>query len=204
MPFPPVTLKVSGLACQRGGRMLFEDVSFSLSPGEIVTLSGPNGAGKSTMMRMIAGLVPLEAGSVVIEGGSLGEDDVTLLHYHGHREGQRDALTAAENLAFSTAMLGGDVSAIPAALERMGARRLADLPVRVLSAGQRRRVALCRLLAAPRPIWILDEPLAALDVTGQTLVANLVAEHIAKGGSALLATHQPIGVDSRQIILGAA
>lgn len=204
MAFPPITLAVSGLGCQRGGRTLFRDVSFVLNPGELVTLVGPNGAGKSTMIRMIAGLTTPDAGSMTISGGDADAEAASLLHYHGHREGLREALTAAENLAFSTAVLGGDVTTIAATLDRMGARRLVDLPVRVLSAGQRRRVALAKLLTCRRPLWLLDEPLAALDVAGQNLVADLLSEHAAAGGAALVATHQPLGIDSRQIIIGAS
>jgi heme exporter protein A len=197
-------LIVERLGCQRGGRMLFRDLSFRLDSGDLVTLTGPNGSGKSTMMRIVAGLTPLEEGSVRLEGAGEDTDPAHHLHYHGHREALRDALTARENLTFATALLGGDVAAVPAALERLGARRLADLPVRVLSAGQRRRVALCRLITVPRTLWLLDEPLAALDVAGQALVAELIAEHVGNGGAALVATHQPLGITGKVLDLGTA
>ena len=182
--------------------MLFAGLDLDLGPGDLVTLTGPNGSGKSTLMRMLAGLAAVEEGKVVFAGSGEEGAAYTLLHYHGHREGLRDALTARENLVFATTLLGGQAAHADAALERMGAKRLADLPVRVLSAGQRRRVALARLLAAPRPLWLLDEPLAALDVAGQALVASLVGEHIAAGGAALVATHQPLDIKGRELVLG--
>ena len=201
---PSIHLTVRGLGCQRGGRVLFSGLDLDLAPGDLVTLTGANGSGKSTLMRMLSGLSPVEEGNIAFSGG--GEQDAahTFLHYHGHREGLRDALTAHENLVFATTLLGGRAEDAGPALERMGARRLANLPVRVLSAGQRRRVALARLLAAPRPLWLLDEPLAALDVAGQALVAELVGEHVAAGGSALVATHQPMNITGRTLTLGGA
>jgi len=200
-PFAPISLSIRNLGCRRGGRMLFSGVDVTLAPGDLVTLTGPNGAGKSTLMRIIAGLSPREEGTVDLDGGEADNDPSTYLHYHGHREGLREALTAWENLAFATALYGGREAAVMPALERLGARRFAELPVRVLSAGQRRRVALARLLAAPRPIWLLDEPLAALDVAGQELIARLVGEHCAMGGAALVATHQPLGIEGRALAL---
>lgn len=184
--------------------MLFSGLDFDLAPGEMTTLTGPNGSGKSTMMRIVAGLTPLEDGKVSLSGSADDDHPQGQIHYHGHRESLRDALTAAENLTFATLLLGGSRDGVLPALERLGARRLADLPVRVLSAGQRRRVALARLLSAPRSIWLLDEPLAALDVAGQDLVASLIREHVGNGGSALVATHQPLGITGRSLTLGGA
>lgn len=195
-------LEARGLAVRRGYRLLFEGLDLDLAPGEILQLTGPNGTGKSTLMRIIAGFSQADAGE--IRWSDLGEDDeqAMLLHYHGHREGLREALTPTENLAFSAGLLGGAAVSIPAALERLDAGTLADLPVQVLSAGQRRRVALARLLVAPRPVWLLDEPLAALDTAGQALVAELLADHAAAGGMAIVATHQPLGIDVRHLELG--
>lgn len=200
--FAPITLTAAALGCRRGARVLFDNLDFTLAAGTLVTLTGPNGSGKSTLMRILAGLTPRESGSVTVTGGGEDIEPASLMHYHGHREGLRDALTARENLAFATALLGGTEKSVLPALDRLGARRLADLPVRVLSAGQRRRVSLARLVAAPRPLWLLDEPLAALDVAGQALVSELIGDHIAAGGSALVATHQPLAISDRTLTLG--
>jgi len=195
-------LEARGLTIRRGYRLLFEALDLDLGAGDVLQLTGPNGAGKSTLMRILARFSQPDAGSIRWPG--LGEDDevATLLHYHGHREGLREALTPAENLAFAAGILGGDATRILTALERLGADSLADLPVQVLSAGQRRRVALARLLVAPRPVWLLDEPLAALDVAGQALVGDLIAAHVLAGGMAIVATHQPLGIAVRQLTLG--
>lgn len=197
-----VRLEACGLMIRRGYRLLFEALDLDLHSGEVLQLSGPNGAGKSTLMRVLAGFSHPDAGSIRWQG--LGEDEeaATLIHYHGHREGLREALTPAENLSFAAGILGGEAIRIPAALERLGAGALADLPVQALSAGQRRRVALARLLVAPRPVWLLDEPLAALDVAGQALVGALIADHAAAGGMAIVATHQPLGIEVRSLVLG--
>lgn len=200
---PDLALEARGLTIRRGFRLLFEGLDVALARGEILQLSGPNGAGKSTLMRALAGFTAPDAGEVCWKGVSDDIEPATLLHYHGHREGLREALTPRENLAFSAALLGGEVGLIEGALARLGASKLIDLPVQVLSAGQRRRVALARLLVAPRPVWLLDEPLAALDVAGQALVSALLAEHALLGGMALVATHQPLAVEVRHMSLGA-
>ncbi len=201
-PIQPL-LSAQGLSCRRGARTLFAGLSFDLGAGQLIALTGPNGSGKSTLLRVLAGLSRADEGRVdmaSVEGAEAQER----LHYYGHREALRDALTARENLEFSVALLCGDPGKVDLALSRMEARRLAHLPVRVLSAGQRRRVALARLIAAPRPLWLLDEPLTALDAAGQALVSELVAEHIAGGGGAIVATHQPLAVKGREIRLGEA
>lgn len=154
-------------------------------------------------MRILAGLDAADAGTIRHAGDEDGGGPARL-HYYGHRDGLREALSVRENLEFSTTLLGGGGLDIDVALMRMGARRLADLPVRVLSAGQRRRAALARLLTAPRRLWLLDEPLTALDVAGQALVAELIGAHLAGGGGALVATHQPLGLDGETLRLGGA
>lgn len=201
-PLADLALEARGLTIRRGFRLLFEGLDVSLARGEILQLSGPNGAGKSTLMRALAGFSAADEGRILWRGVPEEIESATLLHYHGHREGLREALTPRENLAFAAALLGGDKTRIDPALARLEASRLADLPVQVLSAGQRRRVALARLLVAPRPVWLLDEPLAALDVAGQVLVSELLAEHAAQGGMALVATHQPLNIEVRHLRLG--
>lgn len=188
---PQPRLVGNGLAVRRGPRFLFRNLDLVLAPGDVMQLTGPNGSGKSTLLRLLAGFSPPDAGSIVVEGVGQSEASV-LIQYFGHREGLRSALTARENLTFLASLLGGDAAKIPEALARLGISRLEHLPVRVLSEGQKRRVALARLLLAPRPIWLLDEPLASLDIEAIATVSSLIAEHAAAGGMALVATHQPL------------
>ena len=201
-PLAELSLDARGLTIRRGFRLLFEGLDVSLGRGEILQLSGPNGSGKSTLMRALAGFSHADEGRVSWRGVPEEIEPATLVHYHGHRDGLREALTPRENLAFAAALLCGDERYIEPALVRLDAGRLMDLPVQVLSAGQRRRVALARLLVAPRPVWLLDEPLAALDVAGQKLVSELLADHAARGGMALVATHQPLEIEVRHLKLG--
>jgi len=198
---PDIRLEARGLAIRRGFRLLFAGLDLDLAHGEVLQLSGPNGAGKSTLMRILAGFARADEGTIRWLGVPDDTETTSLYHYHGHRDALREALTPRENLEFSAGLLGGMHAAILPALERLGAATLADLPVQVLSAGQRRRVALARLLVAPRPVWLLDEPLAALDVEGQALVGRLIADHQASGGMALVATHQPLGIAVRHLVL---
>ncbi len=195
-------LSARGLMVRRGYRLLFEGLDLDLGAGEILQLTGPNGTGKSTLMRTLAGFSQPDAGTIAWHGLPEDSEAALLLHYHGHREGLREALTPSENLAFAAGILGGDTAGTAAALDRLGVGPLAGLPVQVLSAGQRRRVALARLLVAPRPVWLLDEPLAALDLAGQALVGALLRAHAAAGGMAIVATHQPLGLEVRHLALG--
>jgi heme exporter protein A len=200
----PICLRFEarGLTIRRGFRLLFENLDLDLASGEILQLSGPNGVGKSTLMRLLAGILRPDSGNIRWHGVPEEREPATLLHYHGHREGLRDALSPRENLAFAAGILGGACLPIEDALEQVGAGALMDLPVQVLSAGQRRRVALARLLVASRPVWLLDEPLAALDTAGQALVDRLLASHVASGGMAIVATHHPLGIPVRHLVLG--
>lgn len=198
--FANLRLVASGLAVRRGPRFLFRGLDVSLVPGQVMQLTGPNGSGKSTLLRLLAGFSPPDAGTVRLE--SAGEEATgSFLHYFGHREGLRPALTARENLTFLAGLLGGDETRIPEALSKLGVSRLIDLPVRVLSEGQRRRVALARLLVIDRPIWLLDEPLASLDVEAIATVSALIAEHAQAGGMALVATHQPLAATNATLDL---
>ncbi|MCZ8184181.1 MAG: heme ABC exporter ATP-binding protein CcmA [Beijerinckiaceae bacterium] len=200
---PAPALAIRGLAMARGYRTLFRDLDIDLAPGQVLQLTGPNGTGKSTLLRLIAGFLRPDAGS--IRWSPLPEDATPgeCLHYSGHHEGLRDGLTAHDNVATLASLLGGDPGRAEAALIEVGAGPLAELPVEVLSAGQRRRVALARLLAAPRPVWLLDEPFTALDRDGQALVRRLIASHAQAGGLVIAATHQPLDLpDIRHVTLG--
>ena len=197
-------LVAEGLACLRGGRMVFEGLGFAIEAGEAVELVGPNGVGKSSLIRLIAGLVRIEAGLLRLEGG---DDEATIAeqaHYCGHQDAFKPALTVAENIAFWSDFLGGGGIGREVALARLGLDHLADLPAGYLSAGQRRRLALSRLLTVRRPLWLLDEPMAALDQASQTVLGALMSDHIAEGGMVLAATHGPLGIPARRLALGRA
>lgn len=182
-----VRLQTQGLACGRGGVVLAENIALDIGPGTGLWLRGPNGAGKSTLLLTLAGLLPALRGTVRLEGHD--PDDGPILHHCGHRNGVRARLGVAETLRFWTALNGGGGLAEPAALERVGLSRLAGLDAGYLSAGQQRRLALARLLVSPRPIWLLDEPGAALDTDGNALLADLVGTHLDQGGIAIIASH---------------
>jgi heme exporter protein A len=185
------------LACVRGGREVFTGLSFAVAAGEALAVTGPNGAGKTTLLRLIAGLLEAAAGQLELTAGA---PDTTLAeqaHYLGHRDALKPALSVRENLDFWYAFLGGrDASAAStsAALEAVGLGPLIDLPAAYLSAGQRRRLAIARLIAAPRPLWLLDEPTAALDAASQGRLAGLMRAHLAGGGIIVAATHGPLGL----------
>lgn len=207
--FPTFQLAAEGLTFRRGGRILVENLSFSLTNGQALVVTGANGTGKSTLLRGLAGFLPAAAGRAEhIHGDGERENIAGRAHYVGHQEGSKPALSARENLAFWQAMLKLPDLAPPhlispdEALTRLGVPQVADLPVAYLSAGQKRRVGLARLLLAPRPIWILDEPLTALDVAGQALLTDLMKDHLKMGGAIIAATHAPLGLESLQLALG--
>ncbi len=194
---------VENLACRRGGRLVFEGLSFRIGSGEALVVTGRNGAGKSTLLAALAGSITPSAGRIVAEED--GPDDtplVELLHAVGHRDGLKAALTARENLAFCRALFGTPALQPEEALERVGLAHAAGLPVAYLSAGQRRRVALARLLVAHRPLWLLDEPTAALDTRAQATLLTLMQEHVAGGGLIIAATHAPLGLAAQEIRIG--
>jgi len=194
-------LTVEDLACVRGGRPVFAGVSFAVAAGEAVVVLGRNGAGKSSLLRVLAGLLPAATGRIVLDGGDAEASLAEQAHYVGHLDAQKASLTVTENLDFWTAFLGGDRARVPVALESVGLGSLADLPAAHLSAGQRRRLSLARLLTARRPVWLLDEPTAALDVAGQDLLAGLMREQLASGGLIVAATHAPLGLTGRELRL---
>ncbi|HEY1542231.1 MAG TPA: heme ABC exporter ATP-binding protein CcmA [Xanthobacteraceae bacterium] len=200
------------LGCTRGGREVLAGISFSVDAGEALAITGHNGAGKTTLLRLIAGLLELAGGRLELIGGAAEAALAEQAHYLGHRDGLKPALSVRENLEFWYAFLGGPdapaasaAAAVTAALDRVGLMALAGLPAAYLSAGQRRRLAIARLLAAPRPLWLLDEPTAALDAASQARLAELMHAHLAGGGIIVAATHGPLGLErAAELRLGAA
>src|SRR5882724_9426541 len=202
---PPDVLRLSaaGLGCVRGQRDVFHDVGFELSAGEALALTGPNGAGKSSLLRLIGGLLRASSGRIELTGGATDMTIAEQAHYQGHLDALKPSLTVAENLAFWIHYLGGATSP-GAPLAALGIAGLADLPAGYLSAGQRRRLSLARLVAVPRLIWLLDEPTSALDAAAQARLAELMREHLAGGGMIIAATHGPLGIDAKELRLGKA
>jgi heme exporter protein A len=205
-----IELAGSDLACVRGSREVFAGVGFSVTAGQSLMLTGPNGAGKTTLLRAIAGLVRLAAGRLELRNG---DPDALLseqVHYLGHQDALKPSLSVMENLAFWAAFLAtgaaGD-SQKPAreGLAAVGLGELADTPAAYLSAGQRRRLSLARLVAVHRPVWLLDEPTTALDAQAQQTLASLMRAHLARGGLIVAATHGPLPLDrSHKLHLGGA
>ena len=188
----------------RGGRLVFEGLGFAVPGGEALALRGANGVGKSSLLRLIAGLVPVAEGSLTLHGG---EADVPVgeqAHYLGHLDAIKPALSVVENLTFWARFLGGGDTDIDAALEAVGLDMLAGLPARTLSAGQRRRLALARVMAVRRPVWLLDEPTSALDADGQARLFALIEAHVAGGGIVVAATHTDLPVTTATLTLRAA
>ncbi|WP_342105447.1 heme ABC exporter ATP-binding protein CcmA [Methylobacterium sp. SI9] len=186
-------LSVDNLACRRSGRRIFANLSFVLGPGDALAVTGRNGAGKSSLLAILSGRLRPDAGRIDI--ADVGEASLPeCLHVVGHRDGLKSSLTAGENLLFAQRLLGAPRLSPGDALERLGLGHAHDLPVAYLSAGQRRRVALARLLVCARPLWLLDEPTAALDTASQAVLAGLMATHRAEGGLVIAATHQALGL----------
>lgn len=204
-------LSASGLTCLRGGREVFANLEFTLPAGEAMSVTGRNGAGKSSLLRIIAGLLPAANGRIAVEGG---DDELTLAehcHYLGHRDALKPALSVTENLDFWRAWLGDDAKAetrtdsTADALAAVGLQGVARLPAAYLSAGQRRRLSIARLISVKRPIWLLDEPTSSLDTAAQATLTTLMNEHLATGGLIVAATHNAIGLmRAQQLHLGGA
>lgn len=198
-------LSASELACWRGGREIFARVSFSIGPGEALAVHGRNGAGKSSLLRLVVGLVRVAGGRLTLEGGdpelSIGEQ----AHYLGHQDALKPSLSVGENLKFWSRFLGATSTDIGEPLANVGLAALADLPAGYLSAGQRRRLSIARLLAVKRPIWLLDEPASSLDAAARQRLGEFMAAHLGSGGLIIAATHGELGIDgAKELRLGEA
>lgn len=198
-------LFAANLTCHRGGRDVFAGINFAVAGGELLAVTGRNGAGKSSLLRTVAGLVRLTAGELTFEGG---DGELTIAeqaHYLGHQDALKPSLSVGENLRFWAGFFGQKSIAIEGPLETVGLDALADLPAAYLSAGQRRRLSIARLLAVKRLIWLLDEPMSTLDTAAQQHLAGFMHAHLAEGGLILAATHGSLGMEAtRELRLGEA
>ncbi len=197
-------LEIRGLEFTRGDRTLFKDLDYGLAAGELLLVEGPNGSGKTTLLRTICGLLMPGAGEILWNGEnirSLREEYARDVLYMGHLNGIKNDLNAIENLHISATLDGDTVteSQVFDALVRMGLAGLEDLPTKVLSQGQKRRVALARLLLSSASLWVLDEPFVALDVKAVDQLLGIIAAHVAGGGMAVLTTHQEVALPAGQV-----
>jgi heme exporter protein A len=198
-----IGLAAHNVSCQRGGRVIFRDVSFRLAPGQALLVTGPNGAGKTSLLRQIAGLLPLAAGDLRLQGAQADAALPELCHYVGHLNAVKTSLSVAENLAFWAEFLGSNGASLAPALDGFGLSPLADLPAGLLSAGQKRKLALSRLFTARRPIWLLDEPQTSLDAASLLLFDAAIKAHLDGGGIAIVASHVALGTKfARKLALG--
>jgi heme exporter protein A len=191
----PVLLTIENLVVERGMRRVVDGLSLTVGAGEAVVLVGPNGAGKTTIIRTVAGLIRPASGSIVLTGGDGERELASQAHYVGHLNALKPSLTVEENLRFWADYLGsGSKASIDEALAAFDLVPLAMIPAGYLSAGQKRRACLARLVATPRPIWLLDEPTVSLDAASVDLLAKRIGAHVDAGGLVLAATHIPLGL----------
>ena len=195
----------SDVVCVRGGREVFAALNFVVEGGQALAVTGRNGAGKSSLLRIIAGLLAAAGGSIRLEGGDSELSLPEQCHFLGHRDAIKPSLTVMENLKFWRDFLGGKSGpAAQSSLDAAGIGHLASLPASYLSAGQRRRLGLARLVTISRPVWLLDEPNSALDAEAQSLLTGLMTTHLERGGLIIAATHDALGVSTRELRIGAA
>ena len=201
---PASSLTAENLTCIRGSRLVFRDVGFSVGAGDLLSLEGQNGAGKTSLLRMIAGFLAPAAGAITLraDGGDVSDNEERgkFVGWLGHHDAAKPQLTPRETLTFFSGLYGVS-GAMDEALETVGLTRAGDLPCQYLSAGQKKRLALARLTLSNRPVWLLDEPLAALDTNGKSLAADLIKTHCASGGIVIAATHEPLGVEGNRLTL---
>lgn len=195
--FQDLKLDADKVSCMRGGRLVLDRLSFACDAGTPLIVRGPNGAGKSTLLRVIAGLATLSHGTLRLSGNQIADEggvNLDQVHYVGHADGVKSVLSVRENLSFWSALLGANSppSSLEQALDAFDLGGVADLPAQFLSAGQRRRVSLARLVVSERPLWLLDEPTAALDASALEKLRSLMAAHCASGGLLVVATHDTL------------
>ena len=199
-------LIAENLGGERGGETVFSGIGFALEKGQALIVTGPNGAGKSTLLRVVAGLLPVAAGRLLLEGG--GEDFPSIAsacHYLGHQNAMKTALSVTENLRFWRDFSGADSFSAEEALETVGLDGIGHLPFGYLSTGQRRRAAIAKLLVSRRPLWLLDEPTAGLDKASEERFAALMRKHLDSGGIIVAATHLPLGIEgATALVMGEA
>lgn len=190
------TLHANRVALERGGRLIIQDLCFSVASGQALILKGANGAGKTSLLRAIAGFLPLSAGRFDLEGSDAELDIGSQLHFIGHQNAHKASMTVQENLEFWCGYNGGSPEKTDRALVAFDLQRLAQIPASYLSAGQRRRLGLGRLLVSERTLWLLDEPTTALDAASQDALIRVCNDHIGGGGMIIAATHMPLGFEN--------
>ena len=193
-------ITVTNLTGIRGQRVLFRGLSFRVAAGQALSLEGPNGAGKTSLLRMIAGFLPSAAGTIALGETSEAEERGRLIGWLGHHDGAKPQLTPREVLTFFAQLYRAEAD-VAGALAAVGLASLADLPCQYLSAGQKKRLALARLKLSGRAVWLLDEPLAALDADGKKRCGEIIQAHCLYGGIAIAATHEPLGIACERLVL---